>query len=250
MNEETVAVTRVLVVDDQPMIRAGIAMMLGTSPGLEVVGQAGDGREAIAMARTLRPDVILMDIRMPVLDGIGATRVILGTGEHDGAARPSSSAHLEQGSGEEATPRPSVLVLTTFDHDEYVIDALAAGASGFLLKDASTEELVAAVHTVAGGEALLDPAVTRAFLDDYVALRGPARPGGQEELVATLTARELELVRMLAQGLSNLELADALVVSEQTVKTHIRNILAKLGLRDRTQIVIFAFRNGLDVPPA
>lgn len=247
MTQEVERATTVLVVDDQPMIRAGIAMMLGTSPGLEVVGQAGDGREAIAMARSLRPDVILMDIRMPEMDGIAATRVILGTGEGDGVAAPAASARLEPGEG---AARPSVLVLTTFDHDEYVIDALAAGASGFLLKDASTEELVSAVHTIARGEALLDPAVTRAFLDDFLALRGPVRSDGQEELVATLTAREVELVRMLAQGLSNLELADALVVSEQTVKTHIRNILAKLGLRDRTQIVIFAFHNGLDAPPA
>lgn len=241
------APTRVLVVDDQPMIRAGIALMLSTADGLEVVGQAGDGREAVTQARALHPDVILMDIRMPGMDGIAATREILrpdaGGG---GASAGAGGAGVPEGEAAGVSTAPSVLVLTTFDHDEYVIDALAAGASGFLLKDASTEELVSAVRAVARGEALLDPAVTRAFLDDYVARRSVVRSEAQEHLVALLTARELELVRLLAQGMSNLELAAALVLSEQTVKTHIRNILAKLQLRDRTQIVVFAFRNGLD----
>jgi DNA-binding NarL/FixJ family response regulator len=223
------APTRVIVVDDQAMIRHGISLMLSTAPDIEVVGEAGDGREAVATEAALRPDVVLMDIRMPGMDGIAATRAI-------------AAAATDR-------PAPSVLVLTTFDHDEYVADALSAGASGFLLKDASTDELVAAVRTVARGDAVLDPSLTRRFVEDYLARRSAPAPAADQALVAQLTAREREIVVLLAQGRSNLELADALVLSEQTVKTHIRNILSKLHLRDRTQIVVFAFRNGLDSPP-
>lgn len=225
--DEGTAAIRVMLVDDQPMILNGISMMLKTSSDIEVVATASNGIEAVALERETRPDVIVMDIRMPELDGIQATRQILAVD------RPESQLP------------PAILVLTTFDHDDYVIDALVAGASGFLLKDASTEELLGAVRTVAGGEAILDPSVTRALVKGVIAARR-VQVAPDPAVVALLTPRELDIVALLAQGMSNLELADRLVLSEQTVKTHIRNILAKLQLRDRTQVVAFAYQNGLD----
>jgi DNA-binding NarL/FixJ family response regulator len=206
---------RVLIADDQPLMRAGFRAVLEAS-GFEVVAEAGDGEEAIRAAEQHRPDVVLMDVRMPGTDGIEATRRL---------------------------PRHRVLVLTTFGLDEYIVEALRAGASGFLTKDAPTQELVAAVRAVAAGDAVLSPAVTRRLLD-RVARRLPTAsgtPGGPE----ALTEREREVLRLLASGLSNAEIAAALVVAEPTVKTHVSNLLGKLGLRDRVQAVIYAYENGL-----
>jgi DNA-binding NarL/FixJ family response regulator len=214
--------SRVLLADDQALVRAGFAMILEAQPDLEVVGEARDGNEAIALAERLRPDVVLMDVRMPHLDGIAATAAIT-------AAQPSVR----------------VLVLTTFDLDDYVYAALRAGASGFLLKDVGRDDLVAAVRVVAAGDALLAPAITRRLLADFVRQRpaAPARPD-----VPALTAREQDTLALLAQGLSNAQIADRLVVSEHTVKTHVGNVLHKLALRDRIHAVIYAYEHGLVVP--
>ena len=213
---------RVLLADDQGLVRAGFAMILDAQADIEVVGEARDGNEAIALARTLHPDVVLMDVRMPDLDGIAATAAIT----------------AEQ-------PSVRVLVLTTFDLDDYVYDALHAGASGFLLKDVGREDLVAAVRVVAAGDALLAPAITRRLLGDFVRNRpaAPARPD-----VPALTAREQDTLALLAQGLSNAQIAERLVVSEHTVKTHVGNVLHKLSLRDRIHAVIYAYEHGLVVP--
>jgi DNA-binding NarL/FixJ family response regulator len=213
---------RVLLADDQRLVRKGFQMILRAEPDMDVVGEAGDGEEALALARRLRPDVVLMDVRMPRLNGIEATRRIVAGHE----------------------PRPHVLVLTTFDLDEYVYDALRAGASGFLLKDAPEDHLVSSIRVVAEGGSLLDPKVTRRVIEQYV-MRAPRTvPAGLDEL----TAREVDVLVQLARGLSNAEIADELVVGDATVKTHVARILAKLGLRDRTQAVVFAYESGLVRP--
>jgi DNA-binding NarL/FixJ family response regulator len=214
---------RVLVVDDQALVRDGFSVILDAQPDITVVGEAGDGEEAVSAALALRPDVVLMDVRMPKLDGIKATARIC-------AETPAR-----------------VLVLTTFDLDEYVYDALHAGASGFLLKDMRRDELVAAVRTVAAGEALLAPTVTRRLIADVVGRGATARPVAARRLAA-LTARETDTLRLVARGLSNAEIASALFVTEHTVKTHVSNLLTKLGLRDRVQAVVLAYESGLVVP--
>jgi DNA-binding NarL/FixJ family response regulator len=215
----------VLVVDDQGLVRAGFRMILEAQPDIEVVGEAVDGLDAVEAARRLRPDVVLMDIRMPRLDGLEATRRLAGPG---------------------VTDPVRVLILTTFDLDEYVFDALRAGASGFLLKDLPREDLVAAVRVVAGGEALLAPRVTRRLIEEFA--RRPAGAGPDPAALARLTAREREALELMARGLSNAEMAASLYVSEHTVKTHVGNVLAKLGLRDRIQAVILAYEVGLVQP--
>jgi DNA-binding NarL/FixJ family response regulator len=213
---------RVLVADDQELVRDGFRMILRAS-GIEVAGEARDGREAVALARRTRPDVVLMDIRMPVLDGIEATRALAGAG----VAEPIA-----------------VLILTTFDLDEYVVEALRAGASGFLLKDAGRDELVHAVEVVAAGESLLAPTVTRRLVERFV--RSAPTPPPPE--LAELTPRELEVLGLMARGRSNAELAADLVISETTAKTHVARILAKLRLRDRVQAVVFAYEHGIVHP--
>jgi DNA-binding NarL/FixJ family response regulator len=208
---------RVVIADDQAMMRAGFRMILEAQPDIEVVGEAGDGIEAIEVAQRTAPDVVLMDIRMPRLDGVEATRRLAGQ---------------------------KVVILTTFGLDEYIVDTLRAGASGFLLKDAPPEELVRAVRAVAAGDALLSPAVTRPLLERLVPrLDAPQRPAPPE--LHELTERELEVLRLLAQGLSNKEIAGRLIVGEATVKTHVSHVLMKLGLRDRVQAVVYAHEAGL-----
>jgi DNA-binding NarL/FixJ family response regulator len=215
---------RVIVADDQALVRDGLVALLEVAPDIEVVGQAENGEQAVALARRLRSDVVVMDIRMPVMDGLAATGQI-----------------LEGGDGGEAPPR--VLVVTTFDLDEYVYEALAAGASGFVLKDASTDELIRAVRVVAAGDALLAPSVTRRLIAEFARRRPTLRatPGA----LAALTPRELEVLALIAGGLSNAEIATQFVVAEQTVKTHVGRILGKLGLRDRAQAVVVAYETGL-----
>jgi DNA-binding NarL/FixJ family response regulator len=216
---------RVVIADDQTIVRAGFAALLGAQEDITVVGEAGDGREAVHLATLHRPDVVVMDIRMPSMDGIEATRRIL--------AQPGSE-------------NLRVLVLTTFDIDEYVYDALAAGASGFLLKDATADDLVAAVRVVARGDALLAPQVTGRLVREFTKQRR-ARPQAPAAL-ATLTARESEVLMLMAGGLSNSEIAAKLVVSEHTVKTHVARVFTKLGLRDRAQAVMLAYESGLVIP--
>jgi DNA-binding NarL/FixJ family response regulator len=216
-------VISVLIADDQDLVREGLRMLLEAEPDLAVAGEAGDGSEALAQARRLDPDVILMDVRMPQMNGIEAT------------------ARLVQGGC-----RARILMLTTFNLDEYVYHALKAGASGFLLKDASREQLAGAVRAVADGETLLAPAITRRLIEDFC--RGPA-PGGQPHGAGgRLTDRELGVVRLVAQGLSNTEIAASLFLSEATIKSHIARILAKLGLRDRVQIAVHAYEHGIVRP--
>ncbi|MFI7424015.1 response regulator [Nonomuraea sp. NPDC049684] len=216
---------RVLIADDQVMVRQGFTVLLDAEPGIEVVGQAVNGLDAVAKVAELDPDVVLMDVRMPELGGIEATRRI--------AARPDASA--------------KVLVLTTFDLDDYVYEALRAGASGFLLKDASAAELAHAVRVVATGDALLAPNVTKRLIAEFARVsRAPRAP--LKERVGDLTERETEVLALIAQGLSNAEIAERLVIAEQTVKTHVSRILVKLGLRDRTQAAVFAYETGLVRP--
>jgi DNA-binding NarL/FixJ family response regulator len=215
---------RLVIVDDQGMVRAGFRSLLAGEPDFEVVGEAANGEEAIEVVSRLQPDVTLMDIRMPVLDGIAATRQIV-----------------------EAQLGTRVLVLTTFDLDEYVFEALRAGASGFLLKDAPAEELAAAVRVVAAGESLLAPGVTRRVIDAFVRRAAPPSTP-RETRLDQLTPREVEVLGLLARGLSNLDIAAKLFVSEGTTKTHVSNVLTKLGLRDRVQAVIFAYENAVVVP--
>jgi DNA-binding NarL/FixJ family response regulator len=212
-----------VVADDQGMVRSGFSVLLKAQPDIEVIGEAVNGEEAIARAAELHPDVILMDVRMPVLDGLQATRVI--------TAMDSA---------------PKVLVLTTFDLDDYVYEALRAGASGFLLKDASAGELAAAVRLVAAGDALLSPGVTRRLIAEFARMGAPRSPGRQQ--LDGLTERESEVLALVARGMSNAEIAGYLVVAEQTVKTHVSRILMKLGLRDRTQAVVLAYETGLVHP--
>ncbi|ROT29296.1 response regulator transcription factor [Micromonospora sp. HM5-17] len=214
---------RVLIADDQAMVREGFGALLAAQPDLLVVGDAANGAEAVAAARRLDPDVVLMDVRMPVLDGLAATRQLVGN-------RPDRE-------------RPRVLILTTFDLDDYVYEALRAGASGFLLKDAPAAELVHAVRVVAAGDALLAPAVTRRLIAEFAARPGRDRP--RPTSLAALTPRETEVLRLIARGRSNAEIAAELVVAEQTVKTHVGRILAKLNLRDRAQAVVVAYESGL-----
>jgi DNA-binding NarL/FixJ family response regulator len=215
--------TSVVIVDDQGMVRAGFRSLLASEPDLDVVGEASDGEEAVEVVTRLEPQVTLMDIRMPRLDGIAATRRLV-------AARVPTR----------------VLVLTTFDLDEYVFEALRAGASGFLLKDAPAEELAAAIRVVAAGESLLAPGVTRRVIDAFVRRAAPSsRP--RDPRLDQLTPREVEVLGLLARGLSNLDIAERLFVSEGTTKTHVSNVLMKLGLRDRVQAVIFAYENGVVV---
>jgi DNA-binding NarL/FixJ family response regulator len=213
---------RLLIADDQPLMRAGFRAVLEAQGDMEVVGEAGDGSAAVEMARRLSPDIVLMDIRMPVLDGIEATRRLTGH---------------------------RVLILTTFGLDDYIIDALRAGASGFILKDVPTEELVHAVRVIAAGEALLSPAVTRRLLD-RVGRRLPASATTAPAAFGDLTDREREVFELLARGLSNAEIAELLVVGDATVKTHVSNVLMKLGLRDRVQAVVLAYESGLIAPGA
>ncbi len=218
---------RVLIVDDQALVRAGFAMILSTETDIEVVGEAGNGVEALQTARQLRPDVILMDIRMPEMDGITATRELC-------EKEPP------------AADCPKVIILTTFDLDDYVYDALRAGASGFLLKDTPPEDLAAAIRLVAAGDALLSPSITRKLLEEFT--RTPAAAPQPAAGLEDLTDREEEVLRQLARGLSNSEIADVLFVSETTVKTHISHILTKLELRDRVQAVVVAYESGLVIP--
>ena len=215
---------RILIVDDQALIRSGLRMILEAEPGLSVIGEAGDGREALEIATRQRPDVVLMDIRMPTMDGIEATRRL-------------NASVLD--------PKPRVLILTTFDLDEYVYSAIRAGASGFLLKDAPPDDLIHAIRVIARGEALLAPTVTRRLIEEFASQpQGDSAPEGMDQL----TEREAEVLRSLAAGLSNAEISDALFVSEATVKTHISHILTKLGLRDRVQAVVVAYESGLVRP--
>jgi DNA-binding NarL/FixJ family response regulator len=213
---------RVVVADDQGMVRSGFTVLLNAQPDIEVVGEAVNGREAITRAAALRPDVILMDVRMPVLDGLQATREI--------TALPDP---------------PKILVLTTFDLDDYVYEALRSGASGFLLKDASANELADAVRLVAAGDAMLAPGVTRRLIAEFARMGAPRGPNRKLE---GLTGRESEVLALVARGLSNAEIAERLFVAEQTVKTHVSRILMKLGLRDRTQAVVLAYETGLVHP--
>ena len=214
---------RVVVADDQGMVRSGFSVLLNAQPDIEVIGEAVNGQEAIARAAELRPDVILMDVRMPVLDGLHATREI--------TAMPDP---------------PKILVLTTFDLDDYVYEALRAGASGFLLKDASASELANAVRLVAAGDALLAPGVTRRLIAEFARMGGPRGPTRKQ--IDGLTERESEVLALVARGMSNAEIAGHLVVAEQTIKTHVGRILMKLGLRDRTQAVVLAYESGLVHP--
>ena len=216
--------TRIVVADDHQVVRNGFAELLGTQEDFDVVGTAADGAEAVSICRRLTPDIVLMDVRMPGTDGIEATRQL---------------------AGDDNAPR--VIILTTFDLDEYVYDALRAGASGFLLKDVTAERLFDAVRVVADGEALLAPGVTRRLISEFAALR-PKSDDASPAAFAELTPRETEVLRLMAEGLSNPEIATRLVVTEETVKTHVSRVLRKLGLRDRTQAVVMAYESGLVVP--
>ena len=215
---------RVVIADDQGMVRSGFSVLLNAQPDIEVIGEAVNGQEAIAHAAELRPDVMLMDVRMPVLDGLQATRAITAMDDP-----------------------PKVLVLTTFDLDDYVYEALRSGASGFLLKDARAEELCDAVRTVGAGDALLSPTITRKLIESYT--RRPP-PSAKPDALGELTARELEVLRLLARGMSNNDIARELVVGDATVKTHVARIFSKLDLHDRAQAVVLAYESGLVQPGA
>ena len=219
---------RVLVVDDQELVRAGFCVILENAEGIAVAGEAGDGAVAVAQAAALRPDVVLMDVRMPGMDGLEATRLIT-----------AAAAAQESGA-------PKVVMLTTFDLDDYVYEALRAGASGFLLKDSPRSDLIAAVRAAAAGDALLAPSVTRRLIEAFA--RRPPEAAPSPARLAALTARERDVLLLIARGRSNAEIAAALFLSEATVKTHVGNLLAKLGLRDRVQVVILAYETGMVVP--
>jgi DNA-binding NarL/FixJ family response regulator len=214
---------RVLLADDDALLRAGLAVVLGTTPDLQVVAEAADGFQAVELCRAHAPDIVLMDVRMPGIDGIEATRRLVAT-----------------------CPGSKILILTTFQHDEYVWGALRAGASGFLLKRSSPERLIDSVRTVAAGEALLDPAVTRALIHRYLDGGGGTTPAAAEaQTLEMLTDRERQVLTLVGEGRSNQEIADLLVIAESTAKTHVKRILAKIGARDRAQAVVFAYRSGL-----
>jgi DNA-binding NarL/FixJ family response regulator len=215
-------VIRIAIADDQALVRGGFRMILDAQPDFEIVGEAADGRAAVDLCRTATPDVVLMDIRMPELDGLAATRRVV-----------------------QASPATRVLMLTTFGEDGYVWQAMHAGASGFLLKDVPPEDLVTAVRTVHRGDALLAPTITRRLIEEFVS--GP-QPGAAPAEVESLTDRELEVLRLIAGGLTNAEIADRLILGETTVKTHVTRVLSKLGLRDRVQAVVFAYETGLVRP--
>jgi DNA-binding NarL/FixJ family response regulator len=215
--------TRVLIADDDHLMRAGLAELLANDETIEIVGEASTGREAIAQARRMAPDVVLMDVRMPDLDGISATRELLG-----------------------AAPAAKVLILTTFEQDDYIFGALRAGASGFLLKRTRPEELIAAVHTVAAGDSLLSPSVTRRVIDRVA--QQPTPELADQARLNDLTPRERDVLDLIARGLSNREIAAVLIVEESTIRTHVKRILMKLDLRDRVQAVIFAYENGINQP--
>lgn len=214
---------RVVLADDQPLVRAGFRMILEAEDDIDVAGEASDGEEAVAVTRQLQPDVVLMDIQMPKVDGLEATRRI----------------------AQDASTDSRILILTTFERDDYVFEALRAGASGFMLKNAAPEDLVRAVRVVATGDALLDPAITRRVIEDYAQRAAPRKDHGR---LARLTEREREVLRLLATGKSNAELAAHLYLGEGTVKTHVSHVLGKLGLRDRVQAVVFAYETGLVEP--
>jgi DNA-binding NarL/FixJ family response regulator len=214
---------RVLIADDDDLMRAGLKAVLSSDPGIDVVAEAGDGRPAVARVREMHPDLVLMDVRMPDMDGIAATREVLAV-----------------------APQVKVVILTTFDQDDYIFGALKAGASGFLLKRTRPEDLLAAIHTVAAGDSLLSPSVTRTVIAQMA--RQPTAEIAAGDLLEELTPRELEVFQALARGLSNGEIATTLVIEESTVKTHVKRILMKLNLRDRVQAVIFAYENGLTRP--
>lgn len=218
---------KVLIADDQQLVRAGFRMLIEAHAGFTVVGEAADGLEAVTLARQVQPDVALMDVRMPVMDGVEATRIL--TGRND-------------------PPGVRVIILTTFDLDQYVYDALQAGASGFLLKDTPPADLLRAIEVVAAGDAMLDPAVTRRLIERFARLPSPRT--GDPTAVKDLSAREVEVLRLLARGLSNAEIAQELVVNETTVKSHVAHLLMKLGLRDRVQAVVFAYESGFVTPGA
>jgi DNA-binding NarL/FixJ family response regulator len=218
-------VSRVLIADDQTLVRAGFRMVVEARDDLAVVGEASDGAEAVALAAELHPDIVLMDVRMPAMDGIEATRRITAL---------------------DTESRIRVLILTTFDLDQYVYDALRAGAAGFLLKDAPPNELASAIRTVAAGDALLAPSVTRRLIERFVALPAPRR--ADPKILADLSAREAEVLRLVARGLSNQQIAEQLVVSMATVKSHVARLLMKLGLHDRTQAVVLAYETGFVTP--
>jgi DNA-binding NarL/FixJ family response regulator len=217
--------TRVLIADDDDLMRAGLAAVLSSDPTIAVVGEAATGREAVQRAQHLNPDVVLMDVRMPDLDGIAATRELA-----------------------LAAPAARVLILTTFEQDDYIFGGLRAGASGFLLKRTRPEELIAAIHTIAAGDALLSPSVTRRVIDDMATRAATTVTDGHT--LDELTPRECEVLQLIAKGLSNPEIANALVVEESTIKTHVKRILMKLQLRDRVQVVIFAYETGLNTTPS
>ncbi|MDL4775070.1 MULTISPECIES: response regulator [Thermomonosporaceae] len=226
---------RVVIVDDQGMVRTGFGVLLNAQPDIEVVGEAENGEEGLRRIAELRPDVVLMDVRMPVLNGLDATRRLLS----DEGPEPSGP---EPSGGD----RPKVLMLTTFDLDDYVYEALRAGASGFLLKDASAGELADAVRVVAAGDALLAPSITKRLIAEFSRLGAPRAPSRRR--LAELTEREAEVLNLVARGLSNGEIAGELVIAEQTVKTHFGRILMKLGLRDRPQAIVYAYEVGLVRP--
>jgi DNA-binding NarL/FixJ family response regulator len=221
---------RIVVADDHQIVRSGFAGLLETQPDFKVVGTAEDGAAAIRVCRETSPDIVLMDVRMPGVDGIEATRQLTAPG-------------TGSGSGDD---RPRIIILTTFDLDDYVYDALCAGASGFLLKDITAEQLFDAVRVIAAGEALLAPTVTRRLISEFAKTRRPTGPA--PAALGSLTPRETEVLRLVAAGLSNTEIAERIVVTEETVKTHVSRILAKLRLRDRTQAVVAAYESGLVIP--